>query len=48
MDDNIYDAECNDCDWKGNHDEMEQPFDDNDVAKCPDCGSSNIFYWTMP
>ena len=43
-----YDAECNECDWKGSHDEMEQPIDDNDVPKCPDCGSSNIYYYTMP
>lgn len=42
------DAECNICEWKGFFDEMEKPIDDDDVHKCPICGSENIYYLNQP
>jgi len=40
-----YDAECEECDWKGNKDEMEDAEDDDHVQVCPLCGSERIYYF---
>ena len=40
-----YDAECNECEWKGNKDEMEESEDDDHVLCCPLCGSERIYYF---
>jgi NAD-dependent SIR2 family protein deacetylase len=39
------DAECNECEWEGCFEEMEEPIDSDDVHKCPDCGSENVYYF---
>ncbi len=45
-DEQDYDAECNNCDWKGNRDEMEQLDEDGEeVDICPVCGSDNVYYF---
>ena len=37
-------AECEDCDWKGNIDEMEWSEEDDTFQVCPLCGSDKIYY----
>lgn len=41
------DAECNECGWKGNPKDMcdEMDEDDDFESVCPECGSSNIYYF---
>lgn len=40
-----YDAECENCDWKGNKDEMEWDEEDDTFLVCPLCGSDRIYYF---
>ena len=42
------DAECCICDWAGIFEEMEQPTNEDDVHKCPICGSEDIYYFKQP
>lgn len=37
-------AECNDCDWKGPKDDLNDEEEDEGVFLCPNCGGENIYY----
>lgn len=39
-----FDAECNDCPWEGNYEDMDVAMDDDEVNRCPECGSENVYY----
>lgn len=44
---NDFDAECNECDWKGNKEDMADVIDEYGEFEtvCPECGSSNVYYF---
>lgn len=48
MKDEKIEVECNECDWKGKNWQLRTEESDPDIYICPDCYSSNLYFFKEP